>query len=311
MSKVHEALRRAEREREESRRADKPSATAAAGAPAPDARVPGAETPAHPPLPDHRAEPGASPLNVRDGAAADSVAPDPGAAPARLPADVRLAERLVAFTRPRSLAAEQYRAIRQQLAAFGRDRSIRTMVVTSPLAGEGKTITAANLAIALGQDLGRRVCLVDGDLRSPQVQTLFRLSPRDGLADVLRRRTSLEAALVPTPVNDLWLLPAGHLPPNPAELLGSPRMREVVSSLRDAFDLVVLDSPPVLPLPDPAILGGLADGVVMVVLAGRTPRRLIDRALDRLHGTVLLGFVLNRTDEYRYDADYYYYDYGA
>ncbi len=276
MSKVHEALRRAEREREESRRAE----------------------PASPPVP-----PAAGPLP-----SARPLLPDPG----RQPADVRLSERLVAFTRPRSLAAEQYRAIRQQLAAFGRTMPIRTMVVTSSLAGEGKTTTAANLAIALGQDLGRRVCLVDCDLRNPQMQTLFGLLPRDGLADVLRRRTSLEAALVPTPVNDLWLLPAGHLPPNPAELLGSPRMREVVTLVRDDFDLVVLDSPPVLPLPDPAILGGLADGVVMVVLAGRTPRRLIDRALDRLHGAVLLGFVLNRTDEYRYDADYfYYYDYGA
>ncbi len=80
---------------------------------------------------------------------------------------------------------------------------------------------------------------------------------------------------------------------------------------REIFDLVVLDSPPIVPIPDPAILSGLADGVVLVLQAGHTPRRLIDRALDRLHGAVLLGFVLNRTDEFRYYADYYQYDYGA
>lgn len=312
MSKVHEALRRAEREREESRRAEAPRPVEPEPAPAQAART-------------------SLPLGGPDGAAPDAGASDPHALRARgpsqaaagspgraalpdarrPPADVRLAERLVAFTRPRSLAAEQYRAIRQQLTAFGREMPIRTLVVTSPLAGEGKTTTAANLAIALGQELGRRVCLVDCDLRNPQLQSLFGLPPRDGLADVLRRRTSFEAALVPTPVNDLWLLPAGHLPPNPAELLGSAAMREVVASLRGYFDLAVLDSPPVLPLPDPAILGGLADGIVMVVLAGQTPRRLIDRALDRLHGSVMLGFVLNKTDEYRRYAGYYYYDYGA
>ncbi len=229
---------------------------------------------------------------------------------ARVPTDVRLAEGLVAFARPRSLAAEQYRAIRTQLATFARSVPVRTMVVTSPLPGEGKTTTAANLAIVLSQEVGRRICLVDCDLRSPQIHTLFGLAPREGLADVLRRRTSLEAALVSTPINALWLLTAGHLPPNPAELLGSPTMREVVSSLRESFDTVVIDSPPVLPLPDPAILSGLADGVVLVVLAGRTPRRLIDRALDRLQGAMLLGFVLNNTDEFRHYA-YYYYNYGA
>ncbi|HWP34654.1 MAG TPA: CpsD/CapB family tyrosine-protein kinase, partial [Thermodesulfobacteriota bacterium] len=219
-------------------------------------------------------------------------------------------DRLVAFSRPRSLAAEQYRAIRTQLATFSRTTPIRTMAITSALAGEGKTTTAANLALTLAQEVGRRVCLVDADLRSPQVHTLFGLAPRDGLADVLRRRAELDAALLPTPINDLWLLTAGHLPPNPAELLGSTAMREVLGRLRDTFDLVVVDTPPVVPLPDPAILAGLVDGVALVVLAGRTPRRLVDRALDRLHGATFLGFVLNATDEFRYYA-YYYYNYGT
>ncbi len=320
MSKVHEALRRAEREREESRR------TGVAAEPlAPPIRAPEPTRPAEPVRatePLRPVEPPAGPAEaVRDGGARS----DGGARPLGTPTtphvplperpavapDLRLDDALVAFTKPRSMAAEQYRAIRQQLAAYGREVAIRTIVVTSPLAGEGKTMTASNLAIALGQELGRRICLVDCDLRNPRIGALFGIPPRDGLADVLRRRAGLESALVPAPVNDLWVLPAGHLPPNPAELLASAAMREVVDMLEARFDLVVLDSPPIVPIPDPAILSGLADGVVLVLQAGHTPRRLIDRALDRLHGAVLLGFVLNRTDEFRYYADYYQYDYGA
>jgi capsular exopolysaccharide synthesis family protein len=321
MSKVHEALRRAEREREEARRAAGEAAPAAAAVAAglPAAGVEAHVPPVAPPAPpvERAAPPVYAPLPpappARDAAVGEPAARPRRALPERSRAgvDLRLSDALVAFTKPRSMAAEQYRAIRQQIAAFGRTTKIRTIVVTSPLAGEGKTTTASNLGIALGQDLGRRVCLVDCDLRNPGVGALFGLPPRDGLADVLRRRASLDAVLVPTPVNDLWVIPAGHLPPNPAELLGSREMRDVVTDLEERFDLVVLDSPPVLPIPDPAILSGLADGVVVVLLAGKTPRRLIDRTLDRLHGALLLGFVLNKTDEYRYYAEYYAYDYGA
>jgi capsular exopolysaccharide synthesis family protein len=323
VSKVHEALRRAEREREEARRGGgPPAAPRSQGEPSGFAETPlatsaGTATP-RAPEPERLAEPvrTAEPAGAA-AAPARPAEPRPRAPHVPLPEraaaapDLRLDEALVAFAKPRSLAAEQYRAIRQQLAAYAREVRMRTIVVTSPLAGEGKTTTASNLAIALGQDLGRRICLVDCDLRNPRIGALFGIQPRDGLADVLRRRASLESALVPTPVNDLWVLPAGHLPPNPAELLGSDPMREVVDMLEARFDLVVLDTPPVIPIPDPAILSGLADGVVLVLQAGHTPRRLLDRTLDRLHGAVLLGFVLNRTDEFRYYADYYQYDYGA
>lgn len=318
MSKVHEALRRAEREREEARRSTAPVDAASVFVPRPQEAPRAAEAPRAPELP-RAAEPArtAQPAGTAEPAVAAAGPARPAAPHVPLPErpagapDLRLDEALVAFARPRSMAAEQYRAIRQQLAAFGREVAMRTIVVTSPLAGEGKTTTAANLAIALGQELGRRICLADCDLRNPRIGALFGIPARDGLADILRGRTGLAAALVPTPVNDLWVLPAGHLPPNPAELLASSAMRELVDRLEARFDMVVLDSPPVVPIPDPAILSGLADGVVMVLQAGRTPRRLLDRALDRLHGAVLLGFVLNRTDEFRYYAGYYRYPYGA
>ncbi|HEY8370530.1 MAG TPA: CpsD/CapB family tyrosine-protein kinase [Thermodesulfobacteriota bacterium] len=337
MSKVHEALRRAEREREEARRSgsllpdpeperpaaptrsvDPPDAAARAGAARP-ASVPERPSTLPPPAPpEPAAEPRSAATAEPAATARTAVSAEPrGRAPSvPLPdraasPDLRLDDALVAFTKPRSLAAEQFRTIRQQLAVYAREVPMRTIVVTSPLAGEGKTTTASNLAIALGQELGRRICLVDCDLRSPGIGALFGLPSRDGLADVLRRRVVLDSVLVSTPVNDLWVVPAGHLPPNPAELLASNGMREVVEALRSRFDLVVLDTPPVIPVPDPAILSGLADGVVLVLQAGHTPRRLLDRTLDRLHGAVLLGFVLNRTDEFRYYADYYQYDYGA
>ncbi|HEX7128356.1 MAG TPA: CpsD/CapB family tyrosine-protein kinase [Thermodesulfobacteriota bacterium] len=349
MSKVHEALRRAEREREEARRSgdlpavaepERPAAATRAAEPADGATRTRAAEPASAPA---RASPVPSPAPPEPTADRRSAATAEPAAQARTtttaepagrvksaaaaeprvrapsvplpertaPPDLRLDDALVAFTKPRSLAAEQFRAIRQQLAVYAREVPMRTIVVTSPLAGEGKTTTASNLAIALGQELGRRICLVDCDLRSPGIGALFGLPSRDGLADVLRRRAGLDSVLVSTPVNDLWVVPAGHLPPNPAELLASNGMREVVETLAARFDLVVLDTPPVIPVPDPAILSGLADGVVLVLQAGHTPRRLLDRTLDRLHGAVLLGFVLNRTDEFRYYADYYQYDYGA
>jgi protein-tyrosine kinase len=326
MSKVHEALRRAERERDEVRRVEAPGGSDVqpaepAALPGQPARTPPAatEVQATAAADGAAARGAASPAapaeaSARRGdfdAAADTGRRRPLPPHPRPAVDIRMSDALVAFTKPRSMAAEQYRTIRQQIAAFGREMPIRTIVVTSALAGEGKTTTACNLAISLGQELGRRVCLVDCDLRNPQVGAVFGLPPRDGLADVLRRRANVDAVLLPTPVNDLWLLPAGHLPPNPAELLGSAAMRQLLGDLKDRFDLVIIDSPPVLPMADPSIIGQMADGVVVVLLAGRTPRRLIDRTLDRLHGAVLLGFVLNRTDEFQHYAEYYAYDYGA
>ena len=171
---------------------------------------------------------------------------------------------------------------------------LRTVMVTSPGAGEGKSITAANLALTMAQEFQRRVVLVDADLRGPSVQALFGLDgDGPGLSEVLAGEATLDEALVYLPDYRLTVLPAGATPPFPTELLGSSAMRRALDTLRARFDRVLLDLPSVMPLADVGTVAPLADGVVMVVRAGATQRPALDQALAALEDTRILGIVLN------------------
>jgi capsular exopolysaccharide synthesis family protein len=200
---------------------------------------------------------------------------------------------LVTAISPHSKVSEQYRGIRARLAQREEAGPVRSLVVTSPGAGDGKSITAANLALTMAQELQRTVVLVDTDLRGATVHSLFGLERGPGLAEVLSGTASLDDALVDLPEHGLAILPAGETPSFPAELLGSAAMRRLADTLRNRFDRIVFDAPAVSPLADTGMLAPIADGVVMVVRAGVTKRPALDDALQAFDEHKVLGVVLN------------------
>jgi non-specific protein-tyrosine kinase len=194
---------------------------------------------------------------------------------------------------PNSLAAEQYRLIRSKLVRLKALRPLTTVAVTSAMVGEGKSTTSANLAVALAQSIGQRVVLIDCDLRRPALHRVFGCLIGPGLSDVLRETRAIDEAMRPLEGGQLSLLPSGSPPPNPTELLGSEAMDRLLDRLRGRFDFVVMDVPPILPLADPFVLGCKADGIIMVVRAGRTPRDVVAMSLDNLPRDRVIGVILN------------------
>lgn len=210
---------------------------------------------------------------------------------------------------PASLAAEAFRVLRTNLQFLGLDEPLRSMVVTSAAPGEGKSTTVANLGVTFAQ-AGTRVCLVDADLRRPMLAKLLGLENWTGLTTALIGQSPLEECVKKTPVEGLWLLPSGPVPPNPAELLGSERMAGLLERLKAEYDLVLIDSPPVLAVTDAAVLAPRTDGVVLVIRAGQTDRRAVQRArtaLETVHARVL-GAVLGGVAQAEKEGYYYSYD---
>jgi capsular exopolysaccharide synthesis family protein len=201
----------------------------------------------------------------------------------------------VAALAPQSLAAEQYRSLRTRLTRTEKDsgRALRAIIVTSPSKGDGKSVTAANLALTMAQEFQHRVLLLDADLRQPTAHRLFGISSTPGLSDVLMGGASLDDALVTVPEQHLTVLPAGAISSHPAELLGSAGMRRTLDTLRTRFDRIVIDMPPVAPLADVQIALPNADGLLLIVRAGSTPKPAIERALSGLDASKVLGLVLN------------------
>jgi capsular exopolysaccharide synthesis family protein len=247
-----------------------------------------------------------------------TVAPPEGRWDARsdLAEDARLvwktSEVLVALHDHTGLAGEQYRKLGLKIEALNETLagSMKLVIVTSPLMGDGKTATAANLAITLAREEGRQVALVDCDVRNPRIHALFERAPRRGLLPVLTGSATLASAVERTEVVplDVYALPAGlgrRFDPMPLE-----RIRSLFARLRDAYDLVVCDAPPVLPVADTAALARLADGVLVVVRAASTPRHAVAGALAAIDRNKLIGFVLNAVSERTVAAYYYPYKEG-
>jgi len=193
-----------------------------------------------------------------------------------------------------SIGGEAYRILRTNLLFSSDTQGLRTLVVTSALAQEGKTVIAANLAISFARE-GMRVLLVDADLRRPGLHRMFGVPRSPGLAQALADVASLDSAIQPTSVTGLSLLPCGSLPSNPTELVRGTRIRELCKSIGSSYDLVIIDTPPVLPVADAAIIAAVSDGVLMVVRAGKTSRGLTREAYARLSavGANIIGTVLN------------------
>jgi capsular exopolysaccharide synthesis family protein len=213
---------------------------------------------------------------------------------------------LVTLMNPRSPAAETYRSIRANLDFSSIDAPVRTLLVTSAGRSEGKTVTSANLAVVFAQ-AGRRTLLVDADLRLPGADRIFRLENEAGYTTLVLNPNRDHATVIQTTEQEgLAVLTSGPLPPNPAEFLGSHRGGAVLRALADAYDVVVIDSPPLQAVADGAILSQLADATVLVVDARRSHRESVIRARETLEraGARVIGVVLNRVPR-ELDADPY------
>jgi len=215
---------------------------------------------------------------------------------------------LVVHEHPTSGVAEAARAIRTNILFMSPDRPFRTLLVTSASPSEGKTTVACCIAIAMAQ-AGRRVALVDCDMRRPRLHQVFG-APRDsGVTTALLAPETLEQAVLSTDIPGLWVLPTGPLPPNPAELLHSDAFQKLLDGLRERFDSVVIDSPPIAPVTDAAILSTRVDGTVLVVRAAVTRKDVARRAVRSLRdvGGRIVGTVFNAVDFQRRDYGYYHY----
>jgi succinoglycan biosynthesis transport protein ExoP len=217
---------------------------------------------------------------------------------------------LITFGHPKSMLAEAYRNIRTSILLSFSERAPKKIVISSPNPIEGKTTTVINTAIALSQT-GAQVIIIDTDMRKPRIHKIFDEANGVGLSNFLSGHAELESIIKKTDIPNLSYIPSGPIPPNPSELIGSNLFKSMMQSLEERFDHIVLDSPPVLGFADSVILSTSVDGVILVVLGGKTPRETLQRAKEALHhvNAKILGVVINRIDIQRGDYGYYYYRY--
>jgi capsular exopolysaccharide synthesis family protein len=212
---------------------------------------------------------------------------------------------------PQSPAAECARLIRTNLLFAGLSRPLRRLLVTSPTALEGKTMTTISLGVVMAQ-AGSKVLLIDSDLRRPRLKTALGMTNEIGLTNVLLGTETLEKAILPTGIPNLFVLLSGPVPPNPADLVDGARYREVIDECAVKFERVIIDSPPAVPVTDPAIVASYCDGVLMVIRSGKTSQDQARRAWRNLSdvGARILGAVLNDCDLRRRGYGAYRYGYG-
>ena len=213
---------------------------------------------------------------------------------------------VIAKLNPKSPITEQYRTIRTNLQFAAIDDDLRSMIVTSSGPGEGKSVTTANLAVVYAQQ-GKKVLLVDADLRKPTVHYTFRLDNLRGLSNILVGEKTLEETANETDVDNLDVISCGPIPPNPSELLASQKMKQFLSEALLTYDIVIFDTPPVLAVTDAQIMANIVDGSLLVIRSKMTEYEAAIKAKEALEPAQakLLGTVLN--DREKKQANYYYY----
>lgn len=213
--------------------------------------------------------------------------------------NTKIEPHIVAFHDPSSPIGEQYKIIRTNIQSLGGTKSMKMFIVTSSINGEGKTITSINLAMTMAHDLnGKKVLIVDADMRKGTMAKYLGIQRYPGLSEVLKGEAELEQTFVTPNVDNMTVIPAGRVPRNPSELLGSKKMKTVLESLRARFDYILIDTPPVTPVTDPSILGALVDGTIMVIQAGRTQRDILKHSEARLaqaHAKVV-GYIMTNVE---------------
>jgi protein-tyrosine kinase len=209
--------------------------------------------------------------------------------------DVVLDNKLVAFFAPTSMAAEQFRRLRTFIIRPWKENSPRTFLITSAMAGEGKSLVSINLAITIATELHSHALIVDCDLRNPTLSRWFGFREAKGLSDYLTGEASLPDLLVKTSLDKLSILPGGAFQDNPAELIGSNKMKSLVADLKERYAdrYIILDSSPLLATTEPSVLNEMVDGILFVIKSGATPRESIQQALKSVDKKKIIGVVLN------------------
>ena len=217
---------------------------------------------------------------------------------------------LVTQNDPKNPAAEAYRVIRTSVQFAQAGKELQTIALTSCTPNEGKSTTIANLAIVLTQ-AGKSVLLIDCDMRNPTVHKNFNLSNKVGLSSCISMGTAVSDAVQATAIEGLDALTAGVIPPNPSELLGSERMKNILQRAKEEYDYVLIDTPPVLPVTDSLVLGRMVDGLILVIDSGEIKVEMARDVKNQLvhAGANILGVVLNkvRSEHHGYGYGYYYY----
>lgn len=202
--------------------------------------------------------------------------------------------RVVSLTAPASAAAEQYRSLYYRLERLREAKPMKVIALTSAMPGEGKTVTAVNLALAAARaNPERRILLIDADLRRSQVGSVLGIRGKSGLAELLAGECEVRDVIRRFHGTRLAVIPGGSTPEEPTQVLASTRMKQFLQAVRENFEEVYIDLPPTLPFADAAILGHQMDGVLMVVRANVTPMRAVNQAVEQLGGAPILGSVLN------------------
>ncbi len=214
-------------------------------------------------------------------------------------------------TDPHFPGAEQFRTLRSRLYRMRESQPLQTILISSAIPAEGKTMVSSNLAYALVRQHGCHVLLIDADLRSPRIHSLLGAPAAPGLADYLQN-TATEFEVTQRGSEDgLCFIPAGNHVTHPSELISSDGMKQFLDRVRPAFDWIIIDSPPALPVADASVLGGLADGVLLVVRANSTPSEASQKACKELRDAHILGVVLNTAEESAGYSSYYSGTYGS
>lgn len=227
--------------------------------------------------------------------------------------DTNIDQHIVSFHDPASLLGEQYKMIRTSIQSLRASKDYKTFMLTSSIEGEGKTVTSLNLSMAMAHDLNNKsILLIDADMRRGKIAKYLGINSSPGLSEILKGEVEPDLTFVSPNVNNLVVIPSGRKPHNPSELLNSRKMISLIASFKSRFDYIFIDSPPVMPLVDPCILGAIVDGVIMVIQAGRTQRGVIRHAESRLRQSQAktIGYIVTNVEFhlpqylYRYVSKY-------
>lgn len=216
------------------------------------------------------------------------------------------ARKLIAMANPKSVISEQFRTLRTNVNFSAPDGELRTLVFTSASPSEGKSTVAANTAIVFAQT-GKKVLFIDGDMRKPTVHYTFHMPNTAGISNLLTRQATIEEVVKESSIPNLDVITCGPIPPNPAELLGSNMMGDMIEELKNEYDMVVFDAPPVLSVTDAQIISNKVDGTILVLSANNTEKEsivkakeLLDAAQANIIGTVLNNYVMEKDNYYQY-----------
>ena len=221
---------------------------------------------------------------------------------------------LVTFKEPNLPISEAYRTLRTNIQFSSFDKKVKTLLVTSSGPGEGKTTTSSNLAVVMAQG-GNKTLLIDCDQRKPSVHKTFRFSNENGLSNILVNENEVDINMVlhKTEISNLHVLSSGTRPPNPAELLGSEKMKNFIEELKKTYDYIILDTPPIVLVTDAQILAQYTDGCLLVISSGEAERDSAIKAKELLEkvNAKILGTVLNKVDSKKKGYYHYQYEYGG